>query len=418
MLHSKLSTARLLLLLLPASALATSKNVDIRDLLLMADKNNPTISYMRNGVLSGQDEVSYARQQYLPTPSVSMSEDRKHRRVLTAALKQPLWTGGKLSAGVEYAENKLSATDYQKDEVRLNTFLNIIQVWQKWLSSSAQDRIIDDTLQRYDSYRNLIKRRVDGGRSSQADIILLNARITQTLAEKQQTEMAVQSALAQLAQLTGEPLDGISLSNKSPRQPRAMMLADIREKVFRISPALHRMEKEADAATSEAKRDRAALLPDINLEVSDDKWGSSSGVNHNGTQVMLNVSLSPGAGLSGFTRYHASSLKIDQARDQLDETRQKLTSQLSDLTLGLNSGLTRLPLNDRRIDDNRLVLASYTRQFEYGQKTWNDLVSAVRELSDAERARADLESQVISNNLQLQLYLQGPDALFSVRNTQ
>jgi len=392
---------------------ASASPLTITDYMLIADKNNPDIAYLRGGVAVAGEEVSYAEQQYLPTPSISASEDNRSRRIITASLKQPLWTGGRLTAATEYAENKQSATAHQLNETRLNTFISVTQQWQRWLAASEKSSISARTLTRYHEYRELISRRIEGGRSSQSDLTLIDSRIAQAQEDYERAEMEQASSLSQLSQLTGTAVTSDNLSHSALYSPVSRELSQTVVDAVMHAPTVLRYEKEADAAKSESLRDKSTMYPEVSVIVSSDKAGNYS---PDGERIMLNVSLTPGAGLSALSRYQSSQLKVLQAADQTRQAKLRLTNIISDLIIRQNNAITRLPVSQQRITSSDEVMKSYTRQFEYGQKTWNDLVNALRELSASELDYAELDAQMKADEIQLQLYTLGPDFIFGHNN--
>lgn len=393
----------------PASArnkVTKDANISLMSLLKFAEANNPNISYGVNGVNVESENVEFRKQQFLPTPSVSLSQDSKNRQTVNASLKQPIWTGGKLTSDLESSIHKLEASSYNLDEIKLNTYIAIIQEWQRWLVAKKKIKVTDETNEIYKKYRLLILNRIAGGRSSQSDLNLIESRITQTNFERNQLLIDYNSSASRLSLLIGKEINPEMISDLVNVTPHARSFDKDLEMAINNSPSILKATKEAEVLMSEAKSAKAILYPEISLVATTDKLGNYS---PDGNRIMLTVSLTPGPGFSSLTAYQVSELKSIQAKDKINDTRTKLSSQLRDIVIRLNSGVEDSSLVLLRIQENEKIVSSYKKQFDFGQKSWNDLVNAIRELSFSRLAYVDRESQLLSDELQFQMYMSGPN---------
>ena len=85
---------------------------------------------------SAQAGLGGARWQFFPTPSATMETartrdtDRLYQgdsRVATLRLQQPVWTGGRLTAGVQKAQASLAASETSLEETRQQLALRVVQ---------------------------------------------------------------------------------------------------------------------------------------------------------------------------------------------------------------------------------------------------------------------------------------------------
>jgi adhesin transport system outer membrane protein len=125
----------LLLTLLTTQAQAQAQTLtSLPQLLTAVLATHPAVQGQRAQLQGAQAGVDSARWQYYPTPSVSVetaaasAADRLYqgdRLVSTLRLQQPLWSGGRLSAGTDKAEATLAAT-------RLQLGLRVLQAYGDW----------------------------------------------------------------------------------------------------------------------------------------------------------------------------------------------------------------------------------------------------------------------------------------------
>jgi adhesin transport system outer membrane protein len=81
------------------------------------------------------------------------------------------------------------------------------------------------------------------------------------------------------------------------------------------------------------------------------------------------------------------------------EARQSLVLDLSELQNARN----RLDALTESVQGASTVLDSYERQFVANRKSWQDLMAAVRELSQSEAARVEAETQLVGALIRIQL---------------
>jgi adhesin transport system outer membrane protein len=133
---------------LTASALAlviTSAHASgMVGLLNMAFEGNPLLQSQSRLIGAAQSDVKGAKWQFYPTPSVSVEQanassgdpsySKSDGRVVIVRLQQPLWTAGRLTAGVNRAEAAVAVAQAQFEESRQQLALRTIAAWGEWKS--------------------------------------------------------------------------------------------------------------------------------------------------------------------------------------------------------------------------------------------------------------------------------------------
>jgi outer membrane protein, adhesin transport system len=120
-----------------------SRAQGLEQLIATALASHPSAQGQRALVQSAEAGVDTARWQFYPTPSVSVDSvnasaaDRLYQgdnRVSTLRLQQPLWTGGRLSAGMDKAAAGLVVSQASLEEVRLQLGLRVVQTYGDWFA--------------------------------------------------------------------------------------------------------------------------------------------------------------------------------------------------------------------------------------------------------------------------------------------
>lgn len=148
-------------------------------------------------------EVDVAKQQYFPSPSVQYGTGRNGRRTLNAGITQPIWSFGRLEAGLDRAKASEDAAEITIADTQQQLAMAVVDEWSIWEGATSQSEVLSQTLERYAELEVMILRRVQAGRSSQADVDFIRSRISQAEGEATQAHSTALAALQTLRELTG-----------------------------------------------------------------------------------------------------------------------------------------------------------------------------------------------------------------------
>jgi adhesin transport system outer membrane protein len=195
----------------PAPAPSPTLASLVRDAL----DSHPTTQSQRALVASAAAGVESARWQFYPTPSVSLENattsgaDPSYQgdnRVATLRLQQPLYSGGRLTAGADKAQASLDQSQAALEESRLQLSLRVVQAYGEWLSAHLK---VQASQKNEDSHNRLLRqveRRIDEGVSAESDRVLALGRLDAVRAEVTAAQVQGDMALARLGQLLADPL--------------------------------------------------------------------------------------------------------------------------------------------------------------------------------------------------------------------
>lgn len=185
---------------------------DLRAALAVATLEHPTLRAREADVRATQSDVEAARWQYWPTPSVSVARpDRAliagtDRAVTTLSLRQPLWTGGRLSAAVAYAGARKQTAEATREETRRDIALEVIQTWGELWMAAQRVRVYEGSVKTHRQFLQQIQRRTASGLSVQSDIALASSRLDGVQADLANAGAALEAARERLRTLTGQQI--------------------------------------------------------------------------------------------------------------------------------------------------------------------------------------------------------------------
>ncbi|MEG1117497.1 MAG: TolC family protein, partial [Janthinobacterium sp.] len=176
-------------------------------------------------------------------------------------------------------------------------------------------------------------------------------------------------------------------------------LERIMRQAIAYSPTLQRLEFEAQAADSEINLQRSAYMPKVVLRMEKPTGG---GINaDNRTRAMLVLQAQPGAGLSAKAGVDAAVARREGARAAHDAAERDVRERF---TLDWNeaeASRQRLGNAGEASTTSTQVFESYARQYVIGRKSWNDVLNAVREATQAQFSLEDTRAQAIAASLRL-----------------
>jgi adhesin transport system outer membrane protein len=396
----------------------------LEQLIASALASHPSAQGQRALVQSAEAGVDSARWQFYPTPSVSVetanasAADRVYqgdKRVATARLQQPLWTGGRLMAGIDKAAAGLVVSQASLEEVRLQLGLRVVQTYGDWLSAHLKTLANEKSLATHERLREQVKRRLSEGASAQSDLVLAVARLEGILADVTAARAQGEIALARLGQLLGSPLSGAALTAVLA-PPRALngSAQGLLALAIGINPTVTKAKAQARVQAAVIDERRADLSPEVyaRIERQYGNYNFSNGAPQN--RLFIGLTSRFGAGLSSLSNVEAARSQYAAALTEIEVQSRTVSEQvLSDHALGA-SAASRMASIQASLKAAEDVSASYDRQFLAGRKSWLDVMNAARELAQTETQLADLQSTQLVVTWRITAYTRGIDAVTAV----
>ena len=390
-------------------------------LVLDALAMHPSTLSQRAQVASAMAGVEGARWQFYPTPSVSVETANTRNSdslyqgdnlVTLLRLQQPLYTGGRLSAGADKAQASLDQSQAALEESRLQLSLRVVQSYGDWLAAHLKTQANQKSEVTHARLRDLVQSRIDEGVSAESDLVLALARLdairSDVIAVRAQSDMA----LARLGQLLGRPvLEANLVSALAVARPVQLQLAALLDQAIERSPSVQKAKSQVRVLEATVVERQADLLPEVYLR-AERQYGNFNFANGGPeNRLFLGVASRFGAGLSGLSNVTAAQSQLDAAVAEVQVQMRSVNEQvLADHALALSSE-KRLALIRTSLRSAQSVSESYDRQFLAGRKTWLDVMNAARELAQTETQVADLYSSQVVASWRLSFLTSGVEAV-------
>jgi adhesin transport system outer membrane protein len=383
-----------------ASSAQPSQATELRSVLADAIASHPSLRARQAEVGAAQSDVDAARWQYAPTPSLSVQHPDKaliagtDRSVTLLALKQPLWTGGRLDAGMAYASARQQTAQANREETRRDIALEIIQAWGEVCSARERVKVFEGSADAHRQLHQQIQRRTRAGLSVQSDIALAGSRLQAVLADLSNARAAQDAAQERLHTLLGHSVAHPLLPGSQAAAVQGVGENDAVQTALANDPTLARMKSEATELQAQAASAASAYWPDVYASISQ-RHGDVTG---RIAQISIGFESKWGAGLSTAAALQAASQRLQAKHEDIDYRGRKLAEQVRADQRQLEAVGERVRAYTQALTAAKDVADSWDRQFAAGKKTWQDVMNAAREsaqteiqLVDATGARAVLE---------------------------
>ena len=389
----KLRTIALATLICMAASAQAQPVWNFGQLMQATLANHPLVLGKRSAQAAAQAEREGAQWQRYPSFSLEASTQSGGASLLR--IDQPLWSGGRINAGIDAAGYRADAASAALAEARQELSLKVIAASTEALRQQARQQHAISGVKEHEKLLGMIERRVAQEVSPLADQRLAAARLYASANELSVSTQALNNALAQLAQLAGQPVTAIVDPGLSDAVAPSSFEAALAQ-TLAYSPTLRRLAFEEETAQAEIAIKRSAYLPQLVLRLE-----NSSGEQRSAQRAMLVLLAQPGAGLSAKSGTDAAVARREAARLAREAAERELRERV---TLDWNEWLAiRLRLGNatQARAMSAEVADSYARQYAAGRKTWIDVLNAVREATQSELAADDAWGQMLATSLRL-----------------
>ena len=386
-------------LLLSNYSHAAVKDFQVNSLVAQAVQTHPLVGSAQASQQATTEGIHAAQLNLLPTPSVSSGYDRDNDFVSQVNIRQPLWTGGKLTAEVNQAifDDK-AAVEYvyeQQNQVAKTT----IDAWQSYIQAVARQQIHLDGLDQLNEFEEMMQRRVAQGVSARIELDLVTNRILQEQTAYQAAAEQQRIAAARLEQIIGQPLSQISvmsipnikiLANQAKQQSIGFESMAFNQVSF-YNPTVVKEHFQIESAKQEVEAQQAARYPTVYAQYEHAYYHKD---NENDGKFSLGLSYAPGAGFSNVALARASQSRVNSLIQRQQASQRQIIEDIQIQYQQFVSAKDRETSLVAAVAGAQIVVNSYRRQFIAGRKSWLEVLNAVREHNDYQvqlvQSRADI----------------------------
>lgn len=370
-----------------ASSVEQVSQLDLKYLVQQAVELHPQIMASRASVDRANADVDNARWQFYPVPSFG-AEQLHGKNQASFSLRQPIWTGGRLTSDLALANARRDVALMSVGEVQHELASRVASAWAGVMSALEQLDALRWGILELKELEATMTRRQKSGLSAEAELDLLRSRLAQARSDLSAVEAELQIGMEQLSQLAGEPLNVQQLMRLAVEKKHMDVMQDeVAMCAANFSPVLKRLAAEKDAADAYVKQARVRAMPTVFVRY-DYQQGQIDGGREPGGRVVFGVEQTFGAGLSFFSGVRSAESGREVANEAYQAARRDVTAQAAADAQGYIAAWRRAQEGAENLVGVERVSESYRRMFLAGKRGWLDLLNMIRERTDVARSLA------------------------------
>ncbi|HCA5061094.1 TPA: TolC family protein [Acinetobacter baumannii] len=381
---------------------------DVNQLIQFAVQSHPLVGSALAEQQATAEEVQAAKYNVFPTPSIQSGYDATNGMTSALRVRQPLWTGGKLTADINQAFYTDQAAMANIAEQRNTVAKNTVNAWQSYIEAASLQYLYTQTIQDLIQFEQMMQRRVGQGVSARIELDLVNNRMLQM---QNQYDAAIEQkrvAEARLEQIIGKKLGNVDALNQQNLQ---MMLAQVKQNSQQFEslvfseqsqnhPAVVKAKYQTEAAKAQVASRASQRYPTVYTQYQYDYFHDS---NKDNSQLSVGLAFEPGASFSNFAITRASQARVSSLEQSSEATRRSINEEMQTQYQQLLSSRSRAKALTSAVAGAKIVTDSYQRQFIAGRKSWLDVLNAVREHSDYQAQLVQTEAALLAAYYKLQI---------------
>ena len=367
----------------------------LEEALVLAYQNNPALQAERARLRAVDEEVPAALSGWRPTVEIAGDLGASYSRAdgmvpnagshtvapygvgLTAVA--PVYQGGRVSAQIDSAENRVNAGRAQLQAVEQMILLDTVTAYMdvlRYLSeielSRSSERVVGRQLQ-------AAKDRLEVGEVTRTDVAQAEARLAQAGAERVAAEGGMMSARAMYQQVIGRPPDTLSWP------PVPMGLPETEEDALiaanDANPSIREASFVAQAAQADIESAAAALRPQVSIVGELRQRFDQSDLIEETTDASLKATLRVPLYQGG-----AASARIRQSKQiaaqrllELDQSRRTVQEQVAQAWRALTSARAQIAAFESQVAAAAVALDGVEQETQVGLRTTLDVLDAEQE---------------------------------------
>lgn len=394
----------------PGAAVGTAgPRLTLKQAVFEALQRNPAMRGARYGVEAAgfqKDAAEWARYPAFSASIAGYAGAGKYATDPGSAIRldQPIWAGGRISAGIDAADRKVAASEAAQAEMRQRVAEQATLAYVDWLRAIERLDIarrggteINDLVQH-------VKRKQEAGQASPADVSIALARYSTAMNQVTELQGALEQSKVRLKNITLLPELGAGEPQAIPPWP-GKGIEGLEQDYLLLSPLLRQRHAEIEAAEAEQRVRRGSMLPTVSvrLERIMGAGGIIAGQKIDDSRALLQLTYTPDAGLASWSNYQVAGAQVAGAQAQLETDRneylKKARAHHSDYTVARQ----KVAILEPEARAMELIAQSFRRQFEAGRKSWMDVLNIYKEATDTKLSLSQAQNQLDQATLQMML---------------
>jgi outer membrane protein TolC len=331
-----------------------------------------------------------------PDPSFLMSTG--------VEVRYPLYTGGRVSAGVRGAESAREAAEL--GHLRAREVI-AYQTRRAYLAVQAAQRgleIAEDAVAAARDHAETTRRLVRDGRIVESDQLTAEVNLNEMEANRDQAAERVRQARNRLRLVMGldrgEPLEVAKLPPVD-ELPELADLATLQDQALESRRDLQSLRAQQAAQRARVDMEEAAYGPQVNLVASGNTYGENSAYDNTAWRAMAQVRYQLWDGGTASSKAAAAQRRADRVRAEIASRQQEVRSEVRQAVDAIELARTRLENSRGTVERARENVTQVDRRYGQGRTILIDVLQAEGRLVKARSEVLSARHALHAGRLQL-----------------
>ncbi|WP_321489825.1 TolC family outer membrane protein [uncultured Hyphomonas sp.] len=315
---------------------------------------------------------------------------------------KPIYTGGRVSAGIRQAKAGISAADAQYDAAEQDLILQVITAYMDVRRDRETISIRQNNVEVSTEQLRAAEDRFEVGVVTRTDVSLARANFEGTRASLAGAEAALETSLANYSFLTGLTPGDLAPPPPVPTLPQS--LEEATQLGLDANPDMIAARHSERAAMEAIEAAKAQGRPSVNLvgtaqgQYSEFENGNSRQTSVSGV-VQGSIPIMTGGLVKSQTK--AARLRRDQARRQIDALDRSIRAQVASAWYGYDATLRTIEASKRQVDAAEIAYDGAKEELAVGVRTTLDVLNQEQQLFEARLAlvQAERDAYVAAHQL-------------------
>lgn len=302
------------------------------------------------------------------------------RSQIGGVLSVPVFDGHKTRSEVDRQANRVDSARFRVRDTASSLALQAVRAYLEVLRTRQIVHIARKNVAAHNRTLQRIFRRVKAGRSADAELSQIRARIEAARASVVEARARHADAVTFYISVVGEAPNGLrpykTPTNRLPKTVNTAISVALAE-----SPALAALTHDLKAAEAAIRSARSEFYPKVNVEVSANRRQDSDRAydDQDDVSAMLVLRKNIYNGGRDTARVRETFHRANQVRFAVENARLSITKEIRLSWTAIKSASLRYRVIGRQISQNRKTLRSYEKQFDIGQRSLLDILDVQNE---------------------------------------
>ena len=374
-----------------ASAFATNPQLDLQR--YETDIAREGLEQARSGGRTTVNVSGSAGYEYVDTTS-PFSFNLGDRPIASAQVQavQPIYTGGRVSAGIRQAKAGVSAAKSQFDAAEQSLILDVVTAYVDVRRDREAVAIRKNNVDVTAEQVRAADDRFEVGVVTRTDVSLANARL-----EGARAALAGAEASREASEANYQFLTSLKPGDLAPPPPIPPLPASLEEAVAIAldgNPDIEAARNSERAASEAIEVARAQYRPQVNLVGTagvQETYGSDADQRDTSVSAVVQGTIPLLSGGLIKSQVSSARLRRDQARNQIDILERQIRAQVAQAWFGYDASLRSIEASSRQVDAAEIAYEGAKEELAVGVRTTLDVLDQEQQLFEARLALVESE---------------------------